>query len=162
MISLPRKCIWLTNTLTWLMVKCEVKSWHTEQPSGLTSIEFLGDLKVLEVLVVCPDFNGVVSAFEVVSPFLKSSNNGEHLIIVDLIILLYSVQHFQSGCRALSLQDCCDRTTLVAMTKSLASSWNRRLSSGSTRTVTEVMKIMKKSSWGRPLDEPNILHGKIK
>jgi hypothetical protein len=49
----------------------------------LISIDFLDDSKVLEVLVVGPDFNAVVSVFEVVSPLFKSSDNGEHLSVME-------------------------------------------------------------------------------
>jgi hypothetical protein len=61
----------------------------------LRSIEFLGDSKVLKVLVISPYLDGVASTFEVVSPLFKSFTDGEHLGVVDVIILLYRVQHFQ-------------------------------------------------------------------
>jgi hypothetical protein len=57
----------------------------------LTLIEFLGDLKVFEVFVVHPDLDRVVSTFKVMSLFFKSSNDSEHLSVVDLIISLYRV-----------------------------------------------------------------------
>jgi hypothetical protein len=60
----------------------------------LTSIEFLGNSKVFEVFVVSPDLNRVASTFKVISPFLQSSDDGEHLGVMDLIVLLYQVQHF--------------------------------------------------------------------
>jgi hypothetical protein len=58
-------------------------------------IELLGDLKVFEVFVVILDLNRVVSTFKVMSPFLQSSDDGKHLSVMDLIILLNRVQHFQ-------------------------------------------------------------------
>jgi hypothetical protein len=57
-------------------------------------IEFLGDSKVFEVIVVSPDLYGVVSIFEVVSLLFKSSDDGEHLSVVDLIISLYRIECF--------------------------------------------------------------------
>jgi hypothetical protein len=57
-------------------------------------IELLGNSKIFKVFVVSPDLYGVVSTFEVMSPLSQSSNYGEHLSVMDLVILLNWVQHF--------------------------------------------------------------------
>jgi hypothetical protein len=56
------------------------------------SIEFLGDSKVFEVFVVSPDLDRVESTFKVMSPFLQSSDDGEHLGVMDLVISLNRIQ----------------------------------------------------------------------
>jgi hypothetical protein len=56
-------------------------------------IEFLGNSKVFEVFVVSPDLDRVVSTFKVMSPFLQSSDDGEHLSVMDLEISLNMIQH---------------------------------------------------------------------
>jgi hypothetical protein len=58
-------------------------------------IELLGNSKVFEAFVVSADLNRVVSTLKVISPFLQSSDYGEHLSVVELIISLYRVQCFQ-------------------------------------------------------------------
>jgi hypothetical protein len=54
----------------------------------LALTELLSDAKIFEILVVCPDLYGVVSSFKVMSPLLKSSNDGKHLGIMYLVVLL--------------------------------------------------------------------------
>jgi hypothetical protein len=51
----------------------------------ITLIELLGHSKVLKVFVVSPDLNAVLSALEIVSPLFKSSDDGEHLGVMDVI-----------------------------------------------------------------------------
>jgi hypothetical protein len=59
------------------------------------SIELLSDLKILEVLVVGLDLYRVASSFKIMSPLFKPSNDGEHLGIVDLIVLLDWIECFR-------------------------------------------------------------------
>ncbi len=59
---------------------------EVERPPGLSSIELFCCHEVLEVLVVCPQLELVFNAFNEVSPLLQGSNNGEHLLVVDLIV----------------------------------------------------------------------------
>jgi hypothetical protein len=61
----------------------------------LASIELLSDTKILEVFVVCPDLYRVASSFKVMSPLLKSSNDGKHLGIVYLVVSLNRIECFQ-------------------------------------------------------------------
>jgi hypothetical protein len=70
------------------VVKDKVESQQVKQPPGLMSIEFLGNSKVLEAFVVSPDLYGMVSTFKVMSPLFQSSDDGEHLGVMDLVILL--------------------------------------------------------------------------
>jgi hypothetical protein len=51
-------------------------------------IELLGDSTVLEVFVVSPDFYGITSTFKVMSQLFQSSDDGEHLGVMDLVISL--------------------------------------------------------------------------
>jgi hypothetical protein len=83
MISSPRERIWFAHTLTWLIVKGEVESRQVQLLFSLASIELLGHMKILEVLVIGPDLNRVASTFEVVSPLFESSD-GQHLCVVNL------------------------------------------------------------------------------
>jgi hypothetical protein len=138
------------------MVKYEVESQQVQQPSGLALIELLSDSKILKVLVVGPDLYRVVSFFKVMSPLFKPSDDGKHLGIMDLVVLLDWIECFQqegNWCQALSSHDCWERTAPVTMPEPSASSQNGRSSLGSTSTGDEVMSFlsfMKESSWGRP------------
>ena len=67
-------------------MKKEVEMREVERPPGLSSIELFCCHEVLEVLVVCPQLELVFNAFNEVSPLLQGSNNGEHLLVVDLIV----------------------------------------------------------------------------
>jgi hypothetical protein len=60
----------------------------------LASIEFLSDAKIFEIFVVCPDLYRVASSFKVMSPLFEPSNDGKHLGIVDLVVLLDRIECF--------------------------------------------------------------------
>jgi hypothetical protein len=77
------------------MVKREVESQQVQRPSGLASIELLSDVKIFEILVVCPDLYRVVSSFKVMSPLLETSNDGKHLSIMYLIVSLDWIECFR-------------------------------------------------------------------
>jgi hypothetical protein len=61
----------------------------------LASVELLSDTKIFEILVVYPDLYRVASSFKVMSPLFEPSNNGKHLSIVDLIVLLDLIECFR-------------------------------------------------------------------
>jgi hypothetical protein len=60
----------------------------------LALIELLSDVKIFEILVVCPDLYGVASSFEVMSPLFESSDDGKHLGVVYLIVSLNQIECF--------------------------------------------------------------------
>jgi len=66
----------------------EVKAGEVERPSGLPLIQLLGRHEVLQVLVICPDLALVFSTFNEVLPLLESSDDRQHLLVVDLIVPL--------------------------------------------------------------------------
>src|ERR1700727_199865 len=82
------------------MVESEVKSGQEQRPSSLSSVQFLGCHKVLQIFVVCPYLEGVLSPFQIMSPLFQCSDNGEHFLIMDFIVPLYFIQAFgQKGYR---------------------------------------------------------------
>jgi hypothetical protein len=60
----------------------------------LAFIELLSNSKIFKMLVVGPDLYRVASSFKVMFPLFELSDDGEHLSVVDLIILLYWVECF--------------------------------------------------------------------
>jgi hypothetical protein len=54
---------------------------QVEGPVGLVLVEVLSSLKVLQILVICPNLNCVLSTLEEMTPFFESSNNGQHLLV---------------------------------------------------------------------------------
>jgi hypothetical protein len=44
--------------------------------------------------VIGPDFDFMLSAFGEVSPFLQCSDDRQHLLVVDFIVALHSVETF--------------------------------------------------------------------
>jgi hypothetical protein len=70
MVGASQKGIGLAHALSWLMVEGEVESRKIQRPSRLSPVEFLRDVKVLEVLVVGEDLYEVLCTLEIVSPLL--------------------------------------------------------------------------------------------
>jgi hypothetical protein len=57
-------------------------------------VEFLCRHEVLQVFVVCPDFDPVVGAFQEMVPVLQSSHDCQHFLVMDLIVPLHCVETF--------------------------------------------------------------------
>src|SRR6202795_2556587 len=76
----------LAHALSWLVVEGEVEVGQVERPSGLAAVELLGGPEVLEVLMVCPDLEGLARAFQVVSPLFQRSDDRQHFHVMDLIV----------------------------------------------------------------------------
>ena len=55
-------------------------------PTSLSSVELLGLPEILEVLMICPDFDVDGGTCEVVSPFFEGEHDGEEFFVVDLIV----------------------------------------------------------------------------
>ena len=61
------------------------------QTVALTVVELLCHSKVLKVLVVHPNFKFVPCTFKEMLPLFKGVDNGEHFLIVDLVVLFYCI-----------------------------------------------------------------------
>ena len=70
------------------MVEREVKVGEVERPSSLPLVQLLGCYEVLQVFVVRPDLALMFRTFDEVSPLLESSDDRQHLLVVDLIVPL--------------------------------------------------------------------------
>src|SRR5258707_7617472 len=57
--------------------------------------ELLGHHEVLQVLVVCSDLAGMFRAFDEVSPLLQYTDDGKHLLVVNLVVALDGGQGLQ-------------------------------------------------------------------
>jgi len=60
----------------------------------LATVEFLSHHEVLQVLVVCPDLYWVLGSFQKIPLLFQCIDDGEHLFVVDLIVLFYRRQGF--------------------------------------------------------------------
>jgi len=69
-------------------MKCEVEAGEVERPLGLPPVQLLGHHEVLQVFVVCPDLTLMFRALDEVLPLLEGSDDCQHLLVVDLIVLL--------------------------------------------------------------------------
>src|ERR1700728_4126973 len=94
MVSLARECIWLTHATTRLMVEREVETGQVERPACLATVEFLCCTEVLQVFVVCPDFDGMACSLKVMPPLLQGTDDREHLGVVDLVVTLHRTEAF--------------------------------------------------------------------
>jgi len=70
----------------------KVKLSKEQGPPSLPPIEFLGSHEVLQILVVGPNLTLVFCPFYEVPPLLQGSNDGKHLLVVDLIVPFYRGQ----------------------------------------------------------------------
>ena len=67
-------------------------------PSSLSSSNILGLSEIFQVLVVGMDFKRFVCAYQVISPFFEGWNNGEHFLVINLVIALSLVERFGEIC----------------------------------------------------------------
>jgi len=58
------------------------------------TVEFLGCHEVLQVLVVRPDLHWVSGSFQEIPLLFQCMDDGEHLFVVDLVVLFYWRQGF--------------------------------------------------------------------
>ena len=76
------------------MNQLEVEASQVQRPTGLATVEFLGRYKVLQVLVVRPDFYRVLSSFQKVPLLFQRADNSEHLFVMNLVVLFHWGQGF--------------------------------------------------------------------
>jgi len=69
------------------VIECEFGAGEVERPSGLPPVQLLGHHEVLQVLVVRPNLALMFRAFDKVPPLLDGSDDCQHLLVVDLIVL---------------------------------------------------------------------------
>ncbi|KAG5726374.1 hypothetical protein E4T56_gene18943 [Termitomyces sp. T112] len=69
----------------------EVEVGKVKGPLGLLAVELLGCPKVFEVLMLHSDLKLMLCAFQEVPPLLKQPDDGQHLLVMDLIVSLYQV-----------------------------------------------------------------------
>jgi hypothetical protein len=74
------------------MVEREVKIREKQEPSGLSLVEFPSCPKVLQVFVVCPDLQKIFCAFKEVVPLFQSSDDCQHLLVIDIIVPFHCAQ----------------------------------------------------------------------
>jgi hypothetical protein len=77
-----------------MVLEGEVEPGEENTPSGLSLIQLLGRSEVLEVLVICQNFNCVRGSFQVMPPCLQSSDDSHELLVVDVVVSLGFWQTF--------------------------------------------------------------------
>ncbi|KAG5734891.1 hypothetical protein E4T56_gene13754 [Termitomyces sp. T112] len=93
-LILLRQGVWFSHALARLVVQGEVEVGKVEGPSGLPAVKLLGHPEVFKVLVICPDLKLVLHAFEKVLTLLEQPDDGQHLLVMDLVVLLHCIQAF--------------------------------------------------------------------
>ena len=68
MISSPRQYVWFAHSTSGAVMKQEVESSQMQGPMSLTMVKFFDHHKILEVLVVSPDFHQIDRSFQKVPP----------------------------------------------------------------------------------------------
>jgi hypothetical protein len=77
-----------------MMVQREIEPRQVQRPMSLMTVQFLGRHEVFEVLVIYPDLNLVLSTLEEVSPLLECTHHHQHLLAMDLVVMLYGTKAF--------------------------------------------------------------------
>ena len=80
--------------MSWSVMHGEVESGQVEGPPSLAAVEFLHGHEVLQVLVIHPDFKLVMGAFQKMAPISQSSDDCQHFLVMDLIVLLHGIETF--------------------------------------------------------------------
>ncbi|KAG6869884.1 hypothetical protein C0992_001696, partial [Termitomyces sp. T32_za158] len=70
----------------------EVEVGEVQGPPGLAAVELLGHPEVLQVLVVRPDFELVPRTLQEMAPLLQGLDDGQHLLVVDLVVVLHGIE----------------------------------------------------------------------
>jgi hypothetical protein len=70
------------------MMQDEVESGEEQGPSSLPPIKLLGCHEVLQIFVVGPNLTLVFTSLHKVPPLFQHPNDGEHLLVVNLLIPL--------------------------------------------------------------------------
>ena len=68
------------------MLEREVEAGEVEGPPSLSSVQLFGRHEVFQVLVIRPDLAFVFRTFNEVPPLLKSSDDRQHFLVVDLVV----------------------------------------------------------------------------
>jgi len=88
MVGSAGECIRLTHRPSGFVMECEVEAGQVKGPLGLPPVQLLGRHEVLQVLMVRPDLALIFRALNEVPPLLEGSDDRQHLLVVDLIVLL--------------------------------------------------------------------------
>src|SRR5215471_6857552 len=85
------------------MTEGEVEASQIEGPPGLAMVQFLGRSEVLQVLMVGPNLHRMLGSLQKVSPLLQCTNNGQHLLVMDLVVPLHLTQALRVECNRVPL-----------------------------------------------------------
>jgi hypothetical protein len=92
---------------TRFISKREIKLAKIEWPMSFAMSEVLSRMPILKVMVIWNNVEWLRKAFKIVPPVLKSANDGKHLFVIDLVVML-CVHHqlgaisYCIGCQRLS------------------------------------------------------------
>ena len=73
--------------VAWDMNDFQIKVCEVEQPTCLAAVEVLRLTEVRQVFVICEDLDGKWGSMEVVPPGFQGMDDGEELLVIDVIIL---------------------------------------------------------------------------
>jgi len=72
-----------------MVAEGKVKVSKVQEPTSLTTVEFLSYHEVLKVLVVHSNFHWISCSFKKMSPLFQGPDDSQHFLVVDLIILFH-------------------------------------------------------------------------
>ena len=76
------------------MVEHEVELGKVQRPLSLPPVQLLGRTEVLKVLVVRPNLKLAWGTFKVVLPLFQCTDDCQHLLVMDFIVLLNGAEAF--------------------------------------------------------------------
>ena len=122
------------------MMEMIIKPIEEEGPPGLSRVQVLGLLEVLEVLMVRPDFDWMPSTLEEVPPLLEAPHDCEELLVVHLVIPLDGRQ---------ALREECDRMPLPVQFRKLLQDTTSREVRSVRFDSKRLLVIRKSEDWRR-------------
>ena len=89
-INIPSssESIWFGAKMTWTESNDKIKLGEILGPPHLPSGQYLGSRKILKVLMICNNVDGIYWTFQVVSPNFESFKDSKQFLVMYVIIQL--------------------------------------------------------------------------
>ena len=80
--------IWFSAETTRMEPDNKVELGEVLRPSCLPPRQYLGSRKILKVLMICNNIDGIGQTFQIVSPNLESLEDGKQFLVICIVVQL--------------------------------------------------------------------------
>ena len=92
MVLMSREGIRLSHRVTRSMMQSEIEARQVERPPRLSSVQPLRGHEVLQISMICSDFELLRRSFKEVSPLVQGPNDSEHFLVMNFVVAFHGVQ----------------------------------------------------------------------